>query len=365
MSNISLFTIWSLNELDANLSLKQLIIKGYTINTKSTNVYIKIMSCLNKNSNIFHLDIEKQIISDPKFIEILETNLEGESHNDLLIRAIYETGKNYDMFRIKKLQKETAEREIAEKRKNAGLLLENTYDSNIDNICPLNVHDESSFYTINPKTGKRELLKEHHIFQYKGQCYNIDSIFRYIIEGGHINLDSHYIKRIFNKEGKIDYSNQGLTSEILKNKTYHKDIKVIDISNNVIDNLNGVHFPKTVNMLIIDNNPLGNNYFIDDSGGSIIILSMKNCGIITLDCKYLQKSIKHLDLRDNKDLTGLHSLGELSSLSKLDIRNTGIKKLDCSKFKSIGKNHHKLIIHCDAYINIKHDNFDWIEIIKE
>ena len=130
MSNISLFTIWSLNELDANLSLKQLIIKGYTINTKSTNVYIKIMSCLNKNSNIFHLDIEKQIISDPKFIEILETNLEGESHNDLLIRAIYETGKNYDMFRIKKLQEETAEREIAEKRKNAGLLLENTYDSN-------------------------------------------------------------------------------------------------------------------------------------------------------------------------------------------------------------------------------------------
>ena len=54
MSNISLFTIWSLYELDANLSLKQLIIKGYTINTKSTNVYIKIMSCLNKKNYIIN-----------------------------------------------------------------------------------------------------------------------------------------------------------------------------------------------------------------------------------------------------------------------------------------------------------------------
>lgn len=122
-------------------------------------------------------------------------------------------------------------------------------------------------------------------------------------------MDDEYIKRIFNKTGKIDYSIQGLTSEMLRNKSYHKDCKVIDISGNNITSLNGSHFPQTVQMLVVNDNPLGNNYFIDNACGSIIVFSMRNCGINNdLDCKYLQKSIKQLDLRDNKDLISLNSL---------------------------------------------------------
>ena len=210
MSNISLFTIWSLSEHDAEMSLETLLKKGYKLNTESTNVYVKIMSCIIKVPNVFALEIEKQIVSDSKFLEILENPEEGESHNNLLIRAVYETGKNHEMFKIRKLQEETAVREAVERKKKhaeeikmkeekAGLLLENTYLLPTNDICPLNTHDESSFYSVDPKTGSRELLKPHHIFQYKGHCYDIDSIFRYIITGGHINLESQYIKRIFNK----------------------------------------------------------------------------------------------------------------------------------------------------------------------
>lgn len=117
MSNISLFTIWSLSEKEAVLSLETLLEKGYNFNTKSSNTHVKIISCISKFPNILSLEIERQILSDSKFLEILENPENEESNYNLLIRAVYEAGRNYDMFKIRKLQEETNLRERETKRK--------------------------------------------------------------------------------------------------------------------------------------------------------------------------------------------------------------------------------------------------------
>lgn len=364
----------------AEVSLESLIKKRYQPKTKSHNVYVKIISCLSMTPEFFNSDCDREIIENPKFIEILENPLDGESHSDLFVRAIYECGKDREYFleSTRKLieerdlqiareieENEQLNREIKQKEEKAGTLLENTYDSSMDDVCPFNIHDGSSFYATNPETGENELLKPHHIFQFKGHCYDIDSIYSYICKhGGEIDLDQQYIKRFFAKNGKVDFSSEGLTTDSLKKKTYHENTRTLDLSNNYITSLNGVHLPDSVAYLILDGNPLGANYFLDNAGGNVSILSMRNCGIEILDCKHLKKTIKHLDIRDNRNLTSIHSLGEMNILSKLDIRGTGIKKIDCAKFKSIGKENHKLVIYCDSGVTFKHHNQDWIKIIE-
>lgn len=380
MSHITLLKIWNMNVQEAENSLDLITSKGYKVKTSSDNIYVKIISCFSGLKSSFLSEFENDILANKSFINFLEVNVEKYSHSDALINTLYMVGKNHEMVRVEKLQKEiiskhikqeNEEKEIEVKRKeeSAGVLLENTYNADMSDICPFNPHDNSSFYFTDPNTGHKKLLEAHHIFQSKGHCYDIDSVFRYIIAGGKVNLDEHYIKRIFNDKGKVDYSNEGLSTQVLKNKTYHENTKIIDLSNNSITSMLDVHLPKTTQMLILDSNPLGDNYFFNETGSNIIHLSMKNCQIKVLDFKHLPESLVNLNVSNNPNLTTIGSIGHLKRLSSLDIRGTDIKNLNINKFQSLKSNdsNHKLNIYCDKDIKIKSKddkNVSWINIIK-
>lgn len=375
MANITLLKIWNMDVEEAEKSLDTITSKGYTVKTSSDNIYVKIISCFSSIKCPFLSDFENELLNNESFIKTLEINVKEQSHSDALLKTIYMTGMDNYLLRIEELQKDVLLKEekraieIKNKEEKAGILLENTYNVEMSDVCPFNPHDNSSFYYIDPNDGEKKLLEAHHIFQSKGNCYDIDSVFRYILAGGQVNLDDNYIKRIFNKEGKVDYSKEGLTTQTLRNKTYHDGIKIINLNENSITSLLDVQFPNTTQMLTIDSNPLGNNYFFNDSGSNIAILSMKNCLIENLDFKHLPTGLVNLNVSNNPKLTTLNNIGYLKKLQLFDIRKTGIKNLNINKFYSVKSpdKGSKLRIYCDTdiVIKMKDDKMpEWIEIIR-
>lgn len=350
--SLSLIEIWNFSKDTADASLKQLTDAGYQIKTKSENVYIQIISALTSYRHSFFDDINNEIVADNFFLRMLEdAEKDGLSHFDILIRGL-QRSDNGDLKRVLKLQ---------EKVKRT-TLLENTYESKPEEICTMDSNDGSNFYFTNPKTGKKELLKAHHLFQYQNHCFDIDTIFKYVNEGGKIKLDSDYVKRFFNRFGVVDFSGTKLTTEGLRKKTYHEGVRTLNLNNNNITSLRDTHIPKTVTMLTVDNNPLRGNYFLNEETPNLMFLSMKDCGLDKIDFEYLPQSLTVLELNNNPKLTNLHSLRILRNLRKLDIRKTGIKKIDWSKFVTLNPDK-QLTVYCDSDVQFKKNKPDWITVI--
>lgn len=355
-TKVSLVKIWNLDSKSAEAGFKELIISGREIKTESSNPHIKLLSCCLGYENNFFSELENSFFIDDFFLRMLEkAENDGFSHDDIFLKAIQESS-NRKLDRIIELQLEAKR-----KKQEQNTLLENTYNEKMEEICPLNPHDnDNNFYSTNAN-GERELLKPHHIFHHKGSCYDIDTIFHYVIEGGQIDLDINYVKRFFDKNGKVDMSNKGMTDNILRNKTYHENVKVLDLSHNNITNLTNTHLPKTTLYINLDNNPIGDNYFLSDETPKLMFLSMRNCSLKEVNFQKLPESLTNVDLRDNKLLTGLYSLSKIKNIRRLDIRNTGIRKIDFSKFKLLDNNN-KLTILCDKTVEFNRTKYDWITI---
>lgn len=360
--SLSLLKIWSFPLDVAIASLKQLTDSGFKIRTNSESIHIQIISALTGTHHDFLPDLDNEIIADDLFLKLLEKAEHNDlNHDDIFIKAIQESD-NTDLKRIlyeqEKIKREAKEAEYAKRQ----TLLENTYNEKPDDICPLDAHDESNFYFTDPTTGEKVLLKAHHLFQYRQHCFDIDTIFRYINEGGHVPLEPDYIRRFFDKNGAIDMSDLGLTSEVLSRKVYHSDVRVMYLNNNNITTLRDSHLPSTLNILSINNNPLKGGYFLNSVTPKLTMLSMKDCNLDKVDCSYLPQSLKILNLSNNSNLTSLHSLSNMRNLQRLDIRNTGIKTIDWSKFHTLDPKK-TMILMCDEGIHFKKSKPDWI-IVK-
>lgn len=355
--SLSLLKIWTFPDEVAIASLNQLLEAGYKVNTSSKIINIKIISALTGNRYPFFDDITNEIISDNFFLKRLEkAEIDGLPHDSILVRAIQESDNN-DLKRILILQ-EKARIEEESKRQT---LLENTYDEKLEDICQMNQHDGSNFYFNDPITGEKKLLEANKIFQYKDKCFDIDTIYKYVNEGGIINLDADYVKRFFNRFGVVDFNGLQLTTESLKKKTYHSDVRTLRLDNNNITSLRDTNLPKSITTLSVNNNPLKGGYFLNVEIPGLLFLSMKDCGFDKIDCEYLPQSLNILEISNNTKLTELHSLKNMRNLRKLDIRNTGIKKIDWTKFVTSDPKK-KLIIYCDRNINFKKTKPDWIEV---
>lgn len=342
---------------DASNSIISLQSKGYEVLTSSNIPHVRLISCFKESPELFSSEYEKEIIVNEKFHSVLENEYEQLGHVEILLKAIYMAGKTFGLVNISTLQ-DNITAVVDSRKKEATTLLENTYDSKIDDICPFNPHDSSSFYYTDPQTKERKMLEPHHVFQYKGHCYDIDAVFRYVIEGGQLNMDESYIKRIFNENNKIDYSGLKLIDSVLKEKVYESQTKTIDLSNNYLTSMEGVKFPHTLKFLTLDNNNLRDDYQLKDCGADILILKMRNCGIETLRCDELPSSLKALNLENNSKLTKIHSLKSLTGLNRLNIRGTSIDHLTYSKFRD--DNGTKLRIFCDNTVTFRGDKPEWI-----
>lgn len=358
--------IWNSNIEVAKNSLDQLVNQGFIIKTDSEYIYNRILSCFYGTDLSIFNNFELKLINNNFFhLELDRLYNNGTDHENILLEAIYHTGEHHSSDINKDLQNEikirAKERKLKEATKRFSLL-ENTYKEEIDELCPLD-RDGSSFYYYNPNTKENELLKPHHIFHVKGHCYDIDAIFQYIRSGGRINLDDSYIKKFFNDKGMVDFSNQGLTSSLLDNKTYHKGTKNINLENNMITTLHNINLPNELLILSIDNNPLGDNYKLNKCD-DLQILSMRNCDLTVVDFKYLPKYLIKLDLSENKLLTSLHGISNLKNLRELNISETGIKKIEYSKFFKLREknDNSKLTIICNRNVEVNQTGLDWIEV---
>lgn len=342
---------------DTSNSIITLQSKGYEVNTLSDIPHVRLVSCFKETPEIFSTEYEKEIIVNEKFHSVLEKEYAELGHVEVLLKAIYMAGKTFGLVNISALQ-DNITAVVDSRKKEATTLLENTYGSKIDDICPFNPHDSSSFYYTDPQTKKRKMLEPHHVFQYKGHCYDIDAVFRYVTEGGQLNMDESYIKRIFNKHNKVDYSGLKLIDSVLKEKVYESQTKTVDLSNNYLTSMEGVKFPSTLKFLTLDNNNLRDDYQLKDCGADILILKMENCGIENLRCDELPSSLKLIDLKNNTKLVKIHSLASLKHLNRLDIRGTSIDHLTYSKFRD--DNGHQLRILCDDTVTFRGDKPEWI-----
>lgn len=300
--------------------------------SKSTNIKIKLLTCIDHNSLC---DFESKMLKDGLLIEILES-LDGKFHdNVILLKAV----QQYAL--IKPIENLRNERKI----------------SNIeeeDQLCPLDIDDNSSYYGINPITGDEELLSAKYIFLENGHCYDENSIYKYLSLGGYVSLSEQYIKKYFKTFECLKYSFQGLS--FLSDDYTNSKIRSVLLENNFITSTNNLRLPRNVVILSLDGNPLHNNVFLD-TYHELKLLSLKNCSITTLNCNYLSSSITELDLSDNIMLAELKNINKLTSLNHLIIKNTKINSLDCSNFRRIRNN--KLIIYCDKKLTLL-NNQDWI-----
>jgi hypothetical protein len=357
MSYIPLIKIWSFDEQTIDLSLKDLITSkefgiNFVIKTESPNIYIKFISCLTGIYSNFLTELENSILADDFFLRSLEAaEKAGLSHTDILIKALQESNSHmYD--RINELQLKAKE-----KYDNENSLLENTYGKQLEEICYFDESEKHLFYSKDPQTGEDVLLKANHIFQYKSHCYDIDLLFNYIRSGGYISLDEDYIQNIFDKTGKVDFSNQNLTTDDLKQKTYHNSTKVIKLNDNRITSLDNLHIPESVKALFIDNNPIGLNYVLGHLP-NLTLLSMKNCDLEEVDFDKLPSSIINLNLSNNKNLKSIKNIKPNLNLKILDIKNTGIVKLNLNSFP-------KIKLRCDKELIFKGAQNKQVEIIYE
>lgn len=357
---LSLLKIWNFTEELANASLNQLLKAGYNVNTMSQDIHIKIISALTGYEHDFFNELNNEIIADDSFLKSLENaEEEGMSHDDIFIKAIQES-HNSNLKRIAKLQEKA---KLAEEEANRKTLLEDTYDEKLEDICKMNYHDDSNFYFDDPYTGEKILLKPHHIFQYRDYCMDIDTVYRYILAGGSVSLEDDYISKIFAKSGNVDYSNKGLTNEMLKRKTYHENIRLLNFNGNKIDSLQGVHLPESIVMLFIDKNPLKECELLGFNLPNLVLLSMQKCELENINFEYLPKSLLTLNLSGNKSLNSLQSLKNIGMLKNLDIRDTGITKIDWSKFNNKHiKEGGTLKIYCDDNVKFTKTKPDWIEL---
>lgn len=398
-----LSTLWNMNIQTAKQQLETLLSKRYRINTKSSNVYIQILSCIhmkNIGSQLKFTPFEIEILNHPNFISVMESIENEVSHEELLLKTIYICGKYELIDKINSMRKtmssdvsklnqekeekeerkereereenerkereerERREREEEELRKKS--LHDNTYNENVETLCPLNPHDDDSFYTFDPVTNERILIQPHKIFHHKGKCYDYDSIFRYIKAGGHLNLDHDYIRRFLKENGGVDFSNLGMTDEDFRNKVYHEDTKSLDLSNNHLTSLLNCHLPTTLKSLIATNNPIGSNFNLKVDTPALMVLSLKNCSIISFDCERVPNTLISLNLSGNKGLKYVYNKSRLINLLSLDISDTSIYTLDFSQFMTINdtSKNRKLKIICNKGMKYKKIKPDWIEVIE-
>ena len=174
-------------------------------------------------------------------------------------------------------------------------------------------------------------------------------------------MNADYIKVFFTRKGKVDLSNSDLTPSKLRNLEYNRDTRVLYLTGNYITSLRDTNLPRNLLYLNIDNNPLRGGYFLKNETPNLLFLSIRNCDLDKVDFEYLP-SLINIDLRDNKNLTSLYSLGKMKILRRLDIRNTGIVTLDWSKFVSIDPTK-KLKLYCDSGVEFVGIQPSWI-IVK-
>lgn len=357
-----IFRFWMLTQNEIKDLYNQLITKGYTVKTESTNIYIKVMSCFLNVNTPFFTETQSKIVSNPNFLKQLEKlNKENYEHGDIIIIAIQNLAMN-NIDRIENLNSEIQKRAIEEERlenekklKKAGNYLERTRSKSIQEICPFNPHSDESFFTFNPNTQKLELLDPVRIFQHNGQCFDIDSIYRYISHGGVVALDHDYIRRFFKKNGSVDFDDKNITSDILINEeTYHEGTHSISLKNNRITTLFGVKFPDTVNAVFFSNNPIHNNYDLRKCGARLKIIDLSNCSITgDFDMTKIPDSVVNLSLKNNKDLEVVLNLKEYKNLKQLDISGTNIKIFNC---KSLGDRNVTIIANSDVnFVNKKNN----------
>lgn len=334
-----------------NMSNEQIndILRDKHPKTKSSNLKIQLLSSLDVN---LLCEFENKLLSDGLLIEILE-QLDGKfPDNIILLKAVQE----YTCLkRIKDLRNNIHD------YINRSIVVEESLkdEKNEMETCPLNVDDNSSYYGINTKTGKEELLSAKHIFLEKGHCYDENSIYKYLSLGGCIFLYESYIRRYFNNFGYSNHTNQGLSNESTRDLHIDNTTRTILLNDNYITSTSSLKLPESCIILSLDGNPLYNNIFLNEYN-HLKLLSLRGCSINYLNCNYLPSSITELDLSNNIILDSIHNISKLTSLHHLLLNNTNIKFLDCSKFKKIGEN--KLTIHCDRSLEIKNKP-EWI-IIK-
>jgi len=362
--------IWNNSIENSLVQLNELQSKGYKIKTKSESVHIKILSCYFQtditNLDIF-TDFEKTIISNNNLIQYLERYENEVKHDELLRRVIYELGCDNLMTNIHSMKHSLSKKiaTVPEVEIETKTLLENTYNEDLEKLCPLNVHDGSSFYYTNEENGELELLEPHHIFHYQGHCYNMDSIFRYIQHGGVINLDETYVKRFFLKSGYVSFKNEKMSTDDFMNKTYHIDTITLDISDNNITSLINSHLPNTIKTLLANGNPIGNNYHVDLE--ELKILNLSNCLIKDLNFAKIPSSVTLLDLSNNENITSFKNIDHMKNLRVLNLVNTGIKKIQYNQFNSLNKSHKDLTLKVTVSKGQKFTGSkpEWLKIIEK
>ena len=361
-----LATIWNLTEKNAELTLDKMVRQGYSPKTSSTDPYIKILSCFDESGivNNKFSDFERSILRNRSFIPELERNAESTEHYELLFKALHFIGTQEIMGKISSLrtsmQQDVIKHEIEEKTErnkykqsdlpgedskqdnnedyeftedtkqrkqksstsNNPSYYDNTWASKLGDICPLDPHDENAFYSIDPLTKEKVLLEPHHIFHYQGHCFNYDSIFRYVKAGGVINLDKEYIRKFLNASGAVSFRGLHLTDEQLRNKIYHEETKILDLSDNNITSLLDMHLPYDLTMLIVSNNTIRTNLNLKKDTPNLKFLTLSNCGLTEIDCDRFPKTLIDLDLSNNPNLRMIYNKRSLINLRVLKIANT-------------------------------------------
>ena len=348
--SVRLAQIWEMDDEMLTQSIEILKEKKYYNRTESENKKVKLYSMIFDKKNIISDDYIGRHL-----LELLEEN-DGN-----LEEALESYTQNLPKYQEEEVKANNSLHIYGQDR------LEQTFKESMDDICPLDKEDDGNFYERTKYTNGRKILSAHHLFQLKGHCYNINDIYRYINEGGHIDMREQYMLKFFNKNneekdylnlsnlGKIsdDFKAKGITQGILEDTAYYNNVKVLNISNNNIVSLTSLNLPDKLIKLNASNNPIKHTYNVTRCL-KLVDISLSTCSIIgNFRCEELPQSIvildmsknnineisglnrlvnlKSLNVSENKNLNVIPNISELTQLIFLDITNTNITSISLTK----------------------------------
>lgn len=295
---ISLNQIWNSDISEVEDTIISMEKQGFT-KIIHDDPYVSLL-CMVNDSGLISPE-EVKILSNSSFINTLTAS--KYEHGLKLTLALYESEPTINSENLLEMESRIlAAMPVTN-------LLEMTHGSDLLKICPLDVHSGNSIYD-----GDGNLLSPEAIFQYQGHCYDVDMIYRYIKEGGVIDLKQDYIDRFFEK--KIDYSNQELTDEDASKITFHHMCEIISMYRNNMKTLKGVVFPNDNKILELNRNPITelNCKFSEN----LRILDISHTFIRNLVDDNIPPSLEQLNVENNVALISV-SLSNCQSLKSLNL----------------------------------------------
>ena len=245
----------------------------------------------------------------------------------------------------------------------------NDFDENNDPIDPITYQtfDESKNYILNDR------------------CYDADSIRMLLTTSNKDPYTREDIpKSVYDDLGveypdtsntsrTLDLSNQNITNEQLLNIQFHRNIKILDLSNNQITSLENVIFPTNLEILDLQNNQITSlqNVIFPTN---IMKLLIENNQITSLQNVIFPTNLKFLYLENNQ-ITSLENVIFPENLKSLELQYNQITSLENINFPrqletiKLANNRIKIIKDITfpeslIYLNLSYNNIEFIENVR-